>query len=156
MAKNYKNIGWRVGSAIIVLVFIIVAGTVISLFWMGGTEKIEATANQFKPSKDWVLVNSQVVAPKSFCGDVECPSVSKQWKTDHLLSKDEFSALLKQSKWDFPISGECLPRANASGSGVVLCSAEGVVDSYYISISISSSDYSLKEGELGLSVKKNK
>lgn len=140
MAKKDRKLEWKIGSAIIIVVLGLLVWGVVSLFWMGGTEKIEAVANQLKPGRDWILTQEHIETPKSFCGDVECPSVYRQWKTDHPLTKDELSSLLSRTGWNFEIKNSCSLDPYATGNYLTFCSAQGVSGEYRIIVSISGSN----------------
>lgn len=139
MAEKDRKTGWKIGSVVIVIVFGCMIWGIVSLFWMGGTEKIEAVANQFTPEKDWVLVQEEIVAPRSFCGDVTCPSVYRQWDTGHTLSKQELTTLLQKAGWDTTVDGDCVLDSKDSSEKVTVCSTESVVNNayrIYVSVSV--------------------
>lgn len=140
MAKKDRKLEWKIGSVIIIIALGLMAWGITSLFWMGGTEKIEAVANQLKPREGWVLTQEQIETPKSFCGDVTCPSVHRQWETESLLTKEELSTLLHQTGWNFEIKGDCTINPYITGGYLTLCSAKGIEGEYRVSVSVSGSN----------------
>jgi hypothetical protein len=153
MVKKDKNskLGWKIGSVIIIAFFAAIIGFLIWFFYVGSTKEIVAVADQFKTDPSWDLSSERVEPPRNFCIDIECPSLSRQWKTDSILSKEELREYLKMSGWDFNIEGDCLVDKNISGTAITLCSASGVVNGYKVTVYISGSSTPDSEG-IGLSV----
>ncbi len=131
---------WKIGSAIIIVAFSVIVGLLLWLSYTGSSKEIVAVADQFKPDPSWQLKSEAIEQPRTFCGDVECPSVFRLWKTDYLLSKDEFQKLITISGWDFTINGDCKLNSNIFGTSLPICSASGVINSYQVNISIRGSN----------------
>lgn len=129
MAKKDEKKVWKIGTAIIVVVFGLMAWAIVSFFWMGGTEEIEATANNLKPHKEWSLTQEQIEGPKSFCGDVSCPSVRKTWELPAPITKQEFEAIIKESGWVLRLENGCFTARDTSKDA---CWARGASNGYKI------------------------
>lgn len=156
MKKKSEKLEWKIVSTILIVIFGLSVWGAVSLFWTGSSKEIESIANQFKPQSNWKLISDRVEGPKNWCGDLVCPSVSRQWKTDHALSKEEFKEILKKSKWNFAVDGSCLPN-NTYGKHVTLCSAKGVIDNYRVSASVSASNpATIGESWVGIYVEENR
>lgn len=132
---------WKIGSAIIIVSFAIVIGLLIWLSYTGSTKEIVAVADQFKPDPSWELKSEAIEPPRTFCGNIECPSVNRQWQTSNLINREELSSILKRSGWNFTIQGTCFMQNNRYHSdSIEVCSADGFVNNYVIKISVSGSN----------------
>ena len=155
MVQKFKKLEWKIGSVVLIVFFGLFVWGIVSLFWTGSSKEIQSVADQFQADSSWKLTQNQIEGPKNWCGDLVCPSVSRQWKTDHTLSKEELKSVLNKSGWDFPINESCLPNKNAFGAHITACSAKGIVDKYRISVSISASNPP-SESWVGLRVEENR
>ena len=148
---------WKIASAIIIFSLSIVIGLLLWLSYTGSSKEIEAVANQFKPDASWELISERITPPMTFCLDsVECPSIARRWKTETLLTRSEFVETLHRAGWNFEVEGSCvLDNPNRYGDSIGVCSASGVIESYEISVEVSSSNpaekysiaYSIKKKE---------
>ena len=141
---------------IVVVAVVLILGTAFFFLFMyqGSSKPIEAVADQFKPAKNWQLVDDQVVPPTFMCFEANCPSVHRSWRTGGNLTKQEFQVILDASNWRFNIQGDCLPHANISGSGETLCDAQGHVNGYDIDVTAIGSFGDSTNGRVTLSVNK--
>ena len=143
-------------STLVILCVIALTGILFILFYVGSTKEIVAVADQFKPDSSWELVTNDIQPPKAFCGDVECPRVLKQWKTDSTITRDKLSRLLRETGWNFNINGSCtIDRPGQISDSIQVCTASGVVDQYDISVSVTSSNPP-ENSKFGLIVTKKK
>lgn len=149
--KGDKKLGWRIGSAIIILLFGLFVWGVVSFFWTGDTKDIEATANQFKPRQDWTLAQEQVEGPKSFCGDVSCPSVRKTWNLPEPLSKQVFETIIKESGWTLQFEDSCFTAKDISKDA---CWAKGSSNGYKILLTANNKDILTSKPSVRLTVEK--
>ena len=93
-----------------------------------------AIADKFKPGQSWQLVSENIMGPRLLCvGDVECPSLSRNWKTG-VITGDEFRALLAQTGWEYAFEGDCDELPRASGSLGTICMGKTVVDGFNIRV----------------------
>ena len=117
-------------------VVLLLAAAFFFLFMYEGSSKpIEAVADQLKPNSNWQLVDNKIVAPTFTCLEANCPSVHRSWKTGKVLAKDEFQRILDNSGWNFDIADDCQASQNSGGINP-LCSAEGEVKTYKISLAV--------------------
>lgn len=133
---------WKIGSVVIIAVF--VSGVLLFgwLFHVGSTDEITSVANQFKADPTWQLEDEHIEPPATICFDVACPSVSRTWKTPQLVTEEELSHVLRQSEWPFEISGECKSTNISSGTRLPICTATGDREGYIIKVSVTSSEQS--------------
>lgn len=151
-SKQKRN--WKIGSAIIIAFFALIISFLIWFFYVGSTKEIVAIADQFKPDPAWQLKSETIEPPRSFCLDVECPSVSRKWKIGNLLNRDEFAKLVHFSGWNFDINGNCvLEDKNRYSDSIEVCSASGTDKGYKISITVTSSNPA-GNSQVGLFIKK--
>ncbi len=156
MVQKFKKLEWKIGSVLILIVFGFAIWAIVSLFWMGGTEKIEAVADHFKPRKDWILAKEHTEAPRSFCGDVVCPSVYRQWKTPTTPTKQELASIISEAGWILNIEGNCSANTDTSETFITTCSARGTTsDNYRVYIGVSSSKAG-QESRVALGVEEDK
>lgn len=143
----------------VLIVLGIILGAIIAFlvwfFYVGSPKEMVSVADQLKTDPDWELVSEGIHPPRTVCIDGDCPSLSRQWKTDHTLSRDEFVTLLQKSGWNLTIDGDCQPRHDVLGSHIRLCSAEGNIDGYNVVIAVNGSNPQ-KEASLGLSLSKER
>lgn len=126
-----------IGASIAVAVALLLGGFIFT--YQGSPKEIVAVADQFQPPTNWELTDERIVPPAFMCLEANCPSVHRSWKTDGILTKEQFHAVLNNSGWDFTIVGECTLNPNVSGS-IPLCSAEGVDGQYRVSTTAWGSD----------------
>lgn len=117
-----------------------IIGFLVWFFYVGSPREMISVADQLKTDPDWELASESIQPPRTVCIDGDCPSLSRQWRTDHTLSRDEFAVLLQKSGWNFTIDGDCLPNSYNFGDHVRLCSAKGNIGEYDVIIAISASN----------------
>ena len=127
---------WKIGSAIIIASFSIAVGLLLWLSYTGSTKEIVAVADQFKPDPSWELKSEAIEPPRTFCGDVECPSVFRLWGTENQLSKSEFQKIINLAGWNFPVDEDCEVNPNVFGTSLPTCTASGAIDGYRVSLSV--------------------
>ena len=147
--KSKKNIFITLG-----IIFGAITAFLVWFFYVGSPKEMISVADQLKTDPDWELVSEGIQPPRTVCIDGDCPSLSRQWETDHTLSRDEFAALLQKSGWNLTIYGDCLPKTNAFGSNISVCSAKGNIGKYRVVVGISASNPP-KESRIGLSISEN-
>ncbi len=148
--SNKRN--WAIGSAIIIAFFLVAITGIVWFLHVGSPDKILAVADQFQPDPSWQLVSERVEAPRKTCIDIECPSVSRRWRTGASLTRDEFATLLKETGWDFEIEGSCKVDPSDRSDYTALCSATGIINNYRVTLTVRSSDMG-NEGFVGLGVR---
>ena len=140
MAKSDRKLEWKIGSVIIIIVLTLITWGVISLFWTGSSKEIQLVADQLQTPSSWKLIHDRVEGPRNWCGDLVCPSVNRQWETEHIVSKEELITILNKSQWNLPIDGTCLPVKDTFGDHIKLCSAKGRIGKYRVSVNVSASN----------------
>ena len=144
---------WKIGSAIIIVAFSVVVGLLLWLSYTGSSKEIVGVADQFKPDPSWQLKSEAIEPPRTFCGDVECPSVFRSWATNGVIGRDKLQAQLMESGLNFKITGDCILKPNVYGGGLPLCMASGVIDGYIIKVTVNGSN-SPGSSSVGLNVKR--
>lgn len=126
-------------AALVIVAFLVALGTYLGIGYAGDQSEVSAlksAAGQFQPGSGWSQ-DEDTVTGSFLCSGVDtpCHSVLRRWYPDHRLTRDEFQALLDNAGWDLAIKGDCNPPANATGL-MTLCTAQGVVGSYDVDVSI--------------------
>jgi hypothetical protein len=133
---------WLIGTLAVFGVLVI--GLIGFISWAfgyeGSTNEIVAVADQFKVDPSWKQTENDIQPKKFFCGDISCPRVLRSWQSDGSLSRDQLSALLTNSGWEFKIENDCIQKPNDYSVRATVCSAEGVVSGYRVSVSVSKSN----------------
>lgn len=119
----------------IITMFVILLGIFLTfVFYRGSPDKILSVADQFKPPTSWKLESNDVTPPQTIClGDVACPSVSRSWKTEE-VSQTELNSILRKTRWGMRIDEDCKFPSDASGTSIILCSTNGTLDNFDISV----------------------
>jgi hypothetical protein len=97
---------------------------------------LESEAGKFQPGSGWSEDENTVTGGFMCSGvDTPCHSVLRRWYPDRGLTRADLQGLLDKAGWNLAIKGDCQPPANASGL-MTLCTAQGVVGSYDVDVSI--------------------
>lgn len=151
ITKEKRN--WMIGSGVIITLLICFAGAIYGLFfYTGSTKEIVAVADQLQVDPSWKLDSESIHPPQSFCIDVECPSVSRNWITSNPIEKSDLEQITKASGWNLSIDGNCNLDRLLAGSPTGYCEARGVVDEYEVIVAAIGSSSSPDEYRLSLSV----
>lgn len=145
---------WKIGSAIIIVLFSVIVGFLLWLSYTGSSKEIVAVADQFKPDPSWQLKSEAIEPPRTFCIDIECPSVWRQWQTNSLLSQEDFSKIIKKTNWDLSLDEGCDFSNIQNGENTKVCSAMGLVDGYTTTLTIRTTGTD-KKHSIGLSIWKD-
>lgn len=142
-----------IGSGIIIALLIAFFGAVYWLFfYTGSTKEIVAVADQLQVDPSWKLETESIRPPQSFCVDVECPSVSRNWKVSEPLIRKDLENLLEASGWNFQIEETCIPDTTMPQQPSGSCSAKGIVGNYNVTLGITYFNNSEQTSVVGLSV----
>ncbi|HEV7951905.1 MAG TPA: hypothetical protein VGO98_00835 [Candidatus Saccharimonadales bacterium] len=134
----------RRGIVVLVIVIAILVATVglwryLQIGYAGDRAEVsalESAAGQFQPGSGWTQDENTITGSFQCWGvNPPCRSVLRRWYPDHRLTRDEFQRLLDKAGWSLAIKGDCNPPAYASGL-VTLCTAQGIVGSYDVDVSI--------------------
>jgi hypothetical protein len=129
--KTFKKVVIILGS----LIVLAIAGLIFIFSWVGSPKEIVLVADQLKVSSSWKLESEMIRPPRMVCLDGgTCPEVSRVWKVSNDLSPQQFTNLVRESNWNFPIDGKCVLPKNAFGKDVSICSAEGLDKKYHVAI----------------------
>jgi cbb3-type cytochrome oxidase subunit 3 len=146
---NRSKLEWKIGSTIILIVFGLMIYLVVWFLYTGSPREIVAIADQFKPGQDWTLKQEHIEPPRSFCVDVDCPSVSRRWSLPQELDKQKFEEIALIGKNHLVPTDSCFEK-NKSGETIKLCDAVGTIDGYHITLTYSGNHYS--DGKPGVSL----
>jgi len=150
--KKYQKILIVIGIVIVVLVPVIIF--INFLLWKGSPKEILSVADQFQPPASWELVSENVRAPQTLCWDGGgCPLVHRKWKPDSQVSKQSFEELLQNSGWGFSVEKDCTLPNNVSGSAINVCSAQGIIDDFNVTLWLSINSNHPDHQEVVLSVR---
>lgn len=124
-----------VGSTITgIIVGAAIGSTVYWLAWEGDAKPIVAVADEFKAPPDWKIKTNHVEPPRHACIDIECPSVTRSWKSSRPVETDELSRIVANTRWNSSIKGDCNLSNSAAQNKYSLCSTKGVVDGYNVKV----------------------
>lgn len=107
MGNKGKNLGWKIGGGIIVLLIGLVIGFGFWLAYEGDPKEIVSVADQFKPGAEWKLTKDDIEPPSNTCIDVECPSVSRKWESDTILSRQDLETMIHESRLELHPEKDC-------------------------------------------------
>jgi hypothetical protein len=124
----------------IFLVIVIVGFQLFRVIYEHPPEDMIKISDQFAPGRSWELVTVKVEPKRVLCVDVECPSVWKQWKTEFNITRTDFSELIRSMNWNLKIDGDCAKDSSSYGDNIGLCSASGIIDSYNVKLTLTTSN----------------
>lgn len=149
MVKKDKKLQWKIGSAIIIVLFGLMIYFVAWFFYVGSPKEIVSLADQFKPGLDWTLRQEHVEPPRSFCIDVDCPSVSKGWSLSKKIDRQQFENIASIGNSRLTLSDDCFKNEAA----VDFCDATGTVNGYEVTLTYTSQDYRDEKPGVSLYIK---
>ncbi len=152
ITKEKRN--WMIGSGIIIALFIGFSGAIYWLFfYTGSTKEIVAVADQLQVDPSWELDMEAIEPARAICINDECPSVSRNWKVNSLLTREDLESILEKSKWGLKIEEDCKPHTQLTQLPSGRCKAQGIIDNYTTGVDIASLDYPNNTTYVRLTVK---
>ena len=135
------------------LAVVLVAVVVIVRNSLPDIGPIIRTADTFPAPTSWTLATAITEPATLTCwGGNRCPSENRRWTVPAHTTLEDFRALLDTTPWDLTQSPACTREPSTVGD-VRRCSAKGVVDGIYISVSYSSSEpEGANDGSVNLTV----
>lgn len=141
MIKNQSKIV-KIGKTIFTVIAAVVVsvGLLMLIFALGNipgdTKPILRVADKFKPGSQWQLKDENVRSPVLMCISGPCPSVSRTWEVNDVVGTKELQAMLDQTEWRFPITGDCEESLQTASNYSALCSAEGKDGDFTVRLSV--------------------
>lgn len=158
---EHKNVSpaerrkWKIWSAIIIGIFGIVIWSIANFFYVGSPKEIISVANKFQPGPGWQLKQEHVEPPRGYCGDVDCPYVSRRWTLSQEVNREQFEKIVQIDNQKLKISDNCFEKTE-SGSNIESCDANGTIDNFHISLTYTGSHYSDGKPSITLGVGKER
>lgn len=133
-----SKLGWKIGSAILIVLFGLVIGFIIWFFYIGSPKEIISVADQFKPKSEWKLTQNHVEPPRNFCVDVRCPSLGRSWTLPEKINRERFEQIAYIGKTKLTIANDCFEK-DGDGNVIESCDASAIIDGYDVLLSYSGS-----------------
>lgn len=124
---------WIIGSTIIIILFIVAIAGILRFFWVGSSNEIVSVANQFKPQPEWRLVSEHIEPPRTWCIDVECPSINRTWTLNHTITQQNLTEWAQKAGWEISFEDGCFERYS-NGSQASSCWAHSTTREYSITL----------------------
>lgn len=151
-AKKHMSLLVKITLGVIGALLFLAGAFVFIVLYEGSTTKILKIADQFKPDSSWELVSERIEPPRLLCIDVSCPSISRTWKTNEPITRENLEHQLKISNLSLTIQeADCTPQYNPYG-GVPYCSAEGIINDMRVRIYASASLHNKNDNRILLSI----
>lgn len=97
-------------------------------------------ADQLRVPDSWIELSEHIERERFICFNNKlCPTLSRTWQTDRVLSAADIQQLAEEAGWTFEIDGTCQRLDEAVGMSRV-CSALGTYEGLQIHLRVDSPD----------------
>lgn len=101
-------------------------------------QQLGSVADELDVPEAWTVVSEHVERERFICFNSKpCPTLSRTWQTDRVLSAEDVLQLAEATGWDFEIEGTCKRAADAAGLSSV-CSAVATSGGHLIQLQVDS------------------